>query len=229
MTSGIYAIINKINGKKYIGSSVDIANRWSQHRYKLKKGSHPAKHLLSAWNKYGEKNFDFVVLEECQTGSLLVKEQEYLDTYFPEYNTNKTANSMLGFRFSEEAKQRMSLIHTGFRHTEESKKKMSEIWSGKPRGKYSEDRCKKISESHKGKQINEKQARALELGRKSPSAETRKKISDAQKGYVPSDATIEKLKIARRKRVTKEETKIKTSHSLKVYWAKKKATSYAGS
>ncbi len=222
MISGIYAIINKINNKRYIGSSVDIASRWRQHRYRLRKGTHPARHLLNAWNKYGEINFDFVVLEECPVDCLLAKEQEYLDACFPEYNTNKFANGMLGFRFSDESKQRMSLIHTGFRHTEESKKKMSQIWSGKPRGKYSKERCRKISESHKGKAINENQARALELGRKSPSVETRKKISESQKGYVPSKETIEKLKIARRKRVITDETKIKTSLTMKAYWANKR-------
>jgi len=32
MISGIYKITNKVNGKVYIGQSVDIERRWKEHR-----------------------------------------------------------------------------------------------------------------------------------------------------------------------------------------------------
>jgi group I intron endonuclease len=194
MISGIYAIVNKVNGHKYIGSAIDIPSRWRVHKHHLNKGSHHSSHLQSAWILYGQDNFDFVVLEYCD--DILPKEQIYLDTFSPEYNTNKTAGNMLGFRFSEESRKKASIIHTGFRHTEESKRKMSEYWKGKPRGKYSEERRSKISKAHIGKKINENQRRGLEYGRKAPSVETRKKLSDAQKGYQPTDETIAKLRAA---------------------------------
>ncbi|HLE92714.1 MAG TPA: GIY-YIG nuclease family protein [Anaerolineales bacterium] len=196
--SGIYAIVNTRNRHRYIGSAVDISGRWRQHTYKLRKGTHPSKHLQNAWNKYGAASFDFVILETVKDkNSLIPIEQGYLDRDFPEYNTNRRAGSMFGFRFSEEAKKLMSLIHSGFKHTEESKKKMSEIWAGRPRGKYTEERAAKISAAHKGKKINDNQKRGLAIGQYNPkSAETRKKISDAQKGYKPKKETIEKLKQA---------------------------------
>jgi group I intron endonuclease len=197
MSSGIYSIVNKVNGHRYIGSAVDIPARWRSHKHHLNKGSHHSAHLQSAWNKYGSDCFQFVVLEECSKDDLLRIEQAYLDASFPEYNNNRKAEGVLGYRFSEEAKNRMSLIHTGFRHTEESKRKMSEIWTGKPRGKYSDERKQKLSLAHKGKKPNENQKLALEIGRHmSPSADTRKKISDAQKGYIPTEETIEKLRAA---------------------------------
>ena len=194
--SGVYAIVNKINGKKYIGSSVNIAQRWRQHVHLLRKNRHHSSHLQSAWNKYGESSFKFVVLERADKENLAFVEQKYLDQSFPEYNNNRTANSVLGFRFSEEAKKLMSIIHTGFRQTESSKKKMSNIWAGKPRGKYSAERAAKISAAHKGKKINDNQRRGLEIGRGAKSKETRRKISDAQKGYKPTTETVEKLRQA---------------------------------
>lgn len=197
MSSGVYCITNKVNGKRYIGSAVDIALRWRVHTFHLRKNDHHSKRLQNAWNKYGPSCFDFAVLEYCEVDQLLAVEQRYLDCEQPEYNANKTAGNMLGFRFTEEQKHRMAEIHTGFRHTEESRQKMSEIWSGKPRGEYSQERRAKISEAHKGKQINENQVRGLAVGWFAPkSEETRRKISEAQKGYQPTEETLEKLRQA---------------------------------
>ena len=37
---GVYAIINKTNGKMYIGESINILLRWKFHKEKLNKGLH---------------------------------------------------------------------------------------------------------------------------------------------------------------------------------------------
>jgi len=82
--SGIYKIINKVNGKYYVGSSNNIYGipngRWYQHKMHLKYKVHYNKHLQSAWNKYGESNFDFVIIEKCIKNDLLEREQYYLNT-----------------------------------------------------------------------------------------------------------------------------------------------------
>ena len=62
---GVYMIKNKINGKFYIGSSVDITYRWARHKRQLRNGNHHSIHLQRAWDKYGEENFEFKVIEEC--------------------------------------------------------------------------------------------------------------------------------------------------------------------
>ena len=62
--SGIYTITNKVTGKLYIGESLDIYRRWhDEHIPQLRKNSHYNRELQNDFNKYGEENFSFEVLE----------------------------------------------------------------------------------------------------------------------------------------------------------------------
>lgn len=58
--SGVYSITNKINGKVYVGQSLDIDRRWISH--KTKKGTSG---IGAAIRKYGARNFEFCVLMLC--------------------------------------------------------------------------------------------------------------------------------------------------------------------
>lgn len=77
---GIYKITNNKNGKIYVGQSIDIYDRWKQHKYKAfnskEKGYNSAIHL--AFRKYGIENFSFEVIEECQQDKLDEKEQYWI-------------------------------------------------------------------------------------------------------------------------------------------------------
>ena len=64
-SSGIYQIVNKVTQKRYIGQSLNIQSRWRGHRYDLRYNKHPNDYLQKAWNKYGEINFEFTVLQYC--------------------------------------------------------------------------------------------------------------------------------------------------------------------
>ena len=78
--SGIYRIVNQVNGKVYIGSTQNqFHKRWYEHRHSLKTNTHCNKHLQSAWNLYGEQNFLFEAIEECSKEHVLVREQFYLE------------------------------------------------------------------------------------------------------------------------------------------------------
>ena len=87
---GIYRIKNKINEKCYYGSSIDIDKRWNRHINDLIKNKHHNFHLQNAWNKYGENNFKFEIIEECDLENLHYTEQKYLDLN-PEYNIGITS------------------------------------------------------------------------------------------------------------------------------------------
>lgn len=111
--SGIYKIVNKVNGKYYVGSSNDIRKRWNNHKSNLRRKNHKSPHLQSAWNKYGELNFDFVIVETCNIDKLLIIEQKYLDTSILEknicYNTSYVAERpMIGIKHSDETKSKIS-------------------------------------------------------------------------------------------------------------------------
>lgn len=66
---GIYQIKNKTNNKIYVGSSLNIKRRFSDHRRLLKNNKHHSYKLQRAYNKYGESNFEFIVLEEVYFGN----------------------------------------------------------------------------------------------------------------------------------------------------------------
>lgn len=89
---GIYLITNKINGRCYVGQSVDIIRRWRQHKEVAHREQAP---LYKAIQKYGIENFDFCVLEECSREELDSKEIQYIEqynSYFCGYNQTRGGN-----------------------------------------------------------------------------------------------------------------------------------------
>lgn len=132
MKSGIYQIVNRVNGKKYIGSAINIVSRWDRHRRELDAGKHHSPHLQRAWNKYGQDSFHFGVISYCDKDSLLATEQQWIDAAVPEYNVAKnTLAPMTGRKHSEETRAKMSAIQTGRKHSAITKHKLREINTGK--------------------------------------------------------------------------------------------------
>ncbi len=137
---GIYGIVNKVNSKVYVGQTSErFLRRYWHHQWKLRNGSHDNNYLQRAWNKYGEDNFCFIVIENVSDVSLLDElEIKYIDKYKKE---NKSYNMLLGgggrrgFPISENAKKiigeknRQHML--GTKHLEETKRIMSQIRSGK--------------------------------------------------------------------------------------------------
>jgi hypothetical protein len=54
---GVYTILNNIAQDQYIGSGMNIIERFAQHRSLLHRGKHYAERLQDAWNVYGEDAF----------------------------------------------------------------------------------------------------------------------------------------------------------------------------
>lgn len=81
--TGIYIITNLINGKQYIGQSIDIKRRFTDHRTI----SHETnRHLKNALTKYGTQHFQYDVLEECPPDKLDERERFWIKTIRPAYN-----------------------------------------------------------------------------------------------------------------------------------------------
>lgn len=80
---GIYKITNIINGKCYIGQSVNIQKRFNAHKsVAFNPNSKCYNYLLyRAIRKYGLNNFLFEILEECSEDKLDEKEILYIAKY----------------------------------------------------------------------------------------------------------------------------------------------------
>lgn len=152
VTTGIYYIISRVNGKRYVGSSINVEHRFVEHRHRLRLGKHHSIVLQRAWNKYGEENFEFKVIVTCKPEELIICEQKHID-YFSVgqlYNTNIKAGSRLGMKHTSEAKRKMSLSQTGKVLSGEIRLKISKANSGKGHLHTPETRAK-LSAMKKGK------------------------------------------------------------------------------
>lgn len=79
MTCGIYAIVNKVTGKRYVGKSVNIELRWANHLSQLRKevrSKDTNRHLFSAFKKQGEESFGFEYLEVTELSDEILAERE---------------------------------------------------------------------------------------------------------------------------------------------------------
>ena len=108
--SGIYAIVNCENGKRYIGQSSDIEKRRKKHFEDLENGCHPNIHLQKSYIKYGKENFEFSIIEECDR-YLLNEKEKYWIKYFNSkddgYNMNDGGDGVSGFVHTEEQIEKM--------------------------------------------------------------------------------------------------------------------------
>lgn len=150
--SGVYQIINRINGHRYVGSSINMSKRLGDHFSYLRCGRHDNPRLQRAFNKYGAENFYSKVVELCSEELLEPREQHYLDNWKPEYNIAKFAYAgMRGRKHSRASRRRMSEALKGRVLTEEHKARIAEAHRGKIQAPHTEETKRKMSEAHKGK------------------------------------------------------------------------------
>jgi len=188
--SGIYKIQSLIKPERfYIGSTGNIKKRKYEHLCRLRKNKHPNKKLQYHYNKYGELDLQFTVIEPCLPEFLTIREQSYFIP-LPWFNNDPHAGSSLGIKRSDEYKKALSermkgtKRHLGFKHSEETRQKMRE--NSGCRGskwnigrKHTEEECKKMTGWKHSLESREKMRKAG-IGRVMP-IETRKKISETLK------------------------------------------------
>jgi len=165
---GIYKIINKINGKYYIGSSSNIQRRKIQHFNKLRQNIHENQHLQYAYNKYGEFVFDLIIIEEVlDYKNILFYEQKYLDIAKTEknkcYNISFIAGKIdmtpevcekISYYLKNKYKNKENHPWFGKKHSPETLLKQSLCKRGKNNPnfgkKFSIETRNKLSERHRG-------------------------------------------------------------------------------
>lgn len=239
--AGVYQIENIIDGKLYIGSSVDIKTRFRSHKSYLRRGIHTNIHLQRAYNKYRKKNFIYSIILLCDPENTLLYEQMLLDAGIGDYNIAEDASAPNKGKYGE-----LNTFY-GKMHTNETKKLISKHHadvSGKNHPLYGKHHSKKsrelISKNHadvKGKNNPNYGKRGKESSSygRVQTEEAKKKVSEAKKRYWQNrvDRTItdeHKKKVSEglvkyyethdSYKRTKENRK-KISDSLKKYYANK--------
>lgn len=167
----IYKITNTVNDKKYVGATIGKINRrWNIHRSQLRNKKHGNRYLQRSWDKYGEQSFVFEVLEQCPETDVVVREQYYKDLLSAEYNlapiTEPFGKMNKGRKLTPEHKEKIRMGNLG--------KKMPD-WFGDF-----------IRNTRSG-------ANNPNFG-KSPSEETKAKISAANRGIPKPPFTQEHCK-----------------------------------
>lgn len=184
MKSGIYEIVNIVNGKRYIGSAVKFSTRFAVHRGSLRTGKHHSRYLQASWNKYGELAFEFRRLIVCAPSDTIFFEQRFIDALNPEYNTAKIAGSCLGIKHSQETRARRSQLNIGNKFalgkapSELCRLRVAEANRRRKGFKRSPESIAATADAHKGMKR---------------SAETRAKIAAKAKGRKWTDSAKAKL------------------------------------
>jgi len=108
----VYKITNNITKQYYIGVDTYFPKRLNQHKRTLLQNIHKNKHLQFSYNKYGVKNFDFELLEKCNSRDEMLNKEIYYIEEFKSFENgfNKTigGEGSFGYKHTEEILQKMS-------------------------------------------------------------------------------------------------------------------------
>lgn len=107
---GIYKITNTINNKYYIGQSKEIEKRWKRHKKDLDNDKHTNLHIKRAWDKYGQDNFTFEIIEECPENKLNEREIYWIAFYNSNnynYGYNQDSGGQEGKILNKDVRQRI--------------------------------------------------------------------------------------------------------------------------
>ena len=126
---GVYTITSIIDNKLYIGASSDIKYRLGRHRRNLKNNCHKNNHLQNSYNKYGDSNFKFETLEECDELFMYSQENYWANMLYVHnenygYNIAPTNPNNKKGAISNETRIKISLANKNKVISEETKEKL---------------------------------------------------------------------------------------------------------
>lgn len=121
--SGVYCLINKVDGHAYVGSSINLASRMRNYLNNayLKSKQNINMPITRALLKYDQSNFSLLILEYVESASLTARETFYITHIIPYYNVLKQGYSSLGYKQTEEVKKLLSKLASNRVHSDKTK------------------------------------------------------------------------------------------------------------
>jgi group I intron endonuclease len=151
--SGIYKIQSICKPERcYIGSAINIRNRWRGHLNDLKRNKHSNNRLQNHFKKYGESDLQFSILLGCEKEDLIKIEQYFIDSYNPWFNICKIAGNSLGTKRSIETRRKISEHQIGRIPWNKGTKGIMIPWNKGKKGCFSKETIKLMSKLKNNKQ-----------------------------------------------------------------------------
>ena len=121
--SGVYCLINNINGHAYVGSSLNLTSRMRSYLNNtfLKSKQNINMPITKALLKYDQSNFTLLILQYVDPQSLTIRETFYITHVMPYYNVLKQGYSSLGYKHTEETKKLLCELGKNRIHTDKTK------------------------------------------------------------------------------------------------------------
>ncbi len=168
--TGVYCWKNRVNGKVYVGGAdKSFEKRRARHLMFLKASNHDNRHLQAAWNKYGEKSFDWQVLERCVLAQVEERETHWIKKLHASdrnygYNICSCGISRTGILHREGSRKKMSVAHKGVEFTPEHKANMKKNhWS---KGENAAEIAERCATKHRGRKRHGQALRNIQMGQK---------------------------------------------------------------
>lgn len=193
--SGIYLITHTASGKVYVGSAINLRLRFIRHRSDLKTNTHFNPLLQRHWNKYGAEAFCFSVLEFVDEKVDLIPRETYWIAKLNAADRSSGFNFLisgggrLGMKHSEETKAKIGAAHKGKKISPEHAAAVSAATKARQADPSYALTLIKIGLGNKGKKVSPESRARMSEAKSNMSAETRAKISAANKGKILSDET----------------------------------------
>lgn len=130
--SGVYFLINKVNGHGYVGSSINLAYRMKNYLNNsfLISKQNVNMPIVKALLKYDQSNFSLLILEYVEPESLTIRETFYITHVMPYYNVLKQSYCSLGYKHTEDTKKLLSVLAKNRVHYEKTKALIARALTG---------------------------------------------------------------------------------------------------
>lgn len=229
---GVYKIQSLMHPDRcYIGSSVNINNRFYRHKTALKHKWHHSPILQSHYDKYGIEDLVFSIVATCKREELIPIngtiwiEQCFIWAYAhdkhnkekPYFNVDTNAGNRINHVDSDETKEKRHNSMLGKKNALGNKLsseviekiRIAQIEINKSEA-VRENKRQKMRGRHLGKKTSDETKKKQSEAHKNISDETRQKMSDSKKGTVPwskgktgifSEETIRQMRETRKGRI----------------------------